>query len=844
VRLTKVYVRFYKSFNFDYERKYAGLSKPAPWEMMNGAWYPYVRLDLDPAVTTIVGANESGKSHLLDSIEKTITGRNISRSDFCRYSQFFSVTAGERRSPDFGGEFEVVDQRDIDLAKKTLGLDAEVGDRFHLFRPDNSQPFLYTSADAAPTEITADPASLAALLPNVFRLDSDLPLPASMPIHELAQNMQRPSGSRRARRDVFDQLFGRPWSTPQEWQSAAPGLYPLVANNSGGDEQPARVNRQYQLGRDLLFRVARIDTSAFKDLADAIADEREGYVNGIIQQINSALAAHLNFPRWWAQDREFQLMVSPREHELVFTIRDRTGTDYSFSERSNGLKYFLSYYVQLLAHSAPATGQHEILLMDEPDAFLSSQGQQDLLRILEEFALPEGGQRRDQVVYVTHSPFLINRNAAHRIRVLDKGVTDEGTRVVKDAARNHYEPLRSSLGAFVAETSFIGGSNLFVEGLADQVLLAGVSAHLRGRGVPDSNILDLNAVTIVPAGSASSVPYLVYLARGRDVVHPPCVVLLDSDASGNEAAKTLKRGGPRSKQILPSEFVMQVGDWATRSGIQVAEHVSIAEPEDLIALPVAAEAARNYAVRVVALPREEAAALTEQDIAARLAEKPGSVFDAVASAFTLKLGEGCHIEKVGFAKEVLSVLRASRDSATPPPAISEMEANFTRLLTDVAKLMRQANRKEEDQRLNNRLNRAIKGFLSDHPTPTTRERGRLLIEEVQASVDDSAVGDSIKLTGERLRREFYLDEDLTKPIDRYDEFVEHVQALRYDERFALRDLEQLGPDRQEAEPPAKETTGTEAAQPLAAPALISTSGSNTAIDGPGPLTPNPPGQIT
>ena len=843
MRLTKVYVRFYKSFNFDYERKYAGSSKPAPWETMNGAWYPYVRLDLDPSVTTIVGANESGKSHLLDSIEKTITGQDISRSDFCRYSQFFSVTEGERRSPDFGGEFEVADQRDIELAKKILGLDAEVGDRFHLFRPDNSPPVLYATSDVAPTEITVDAASLATLLPNVFRLDSGVPLPASIPIHELTPNAQRPSGSRRTRRDIFDQLFGRPWSTPQEWQSAAPSLYPLVANNSSGDEHGARVKRQYQLGRDLLFRVARIDASTFKDLADAIADEREGYVNGIIQQINSALATHLNFPRWWAQDREFQLMVSPREHELVFTIRDRTGTDYSFSERSNGLKYFLSYYVQLLAHSAPTTGQHEILLMDEPDAFLSSQGQQDLLRILEEFALPEDGQRRDQVVYVTHSPFLINRNAAHRIRVLDKGVTDEGTRVVKDAARNHYEPLRSSLGAFVAETSFIGGSNLFVEGLADQVLLAGVSAHLRARGVPESNILDLNAVTIVPAGSASSVPYLVYLARGRDVIHPPCVVLLDSDTSGNEAAKTLKRGGPRSKQILPSEFVMQVGDWATRSKISAAEHVSIAEPEDLITLPVAAEAARNYAVRVVGLSRDQAAALTEQDIAAKLAEKPGSVYDAVASAFTLRLGEECHIEKVGFAKEVLSVLRASLGSATPPPAVSQMEANFTRLLTDIAMLMRQANRKEEDQRLNNRLNRAIKGFLSDHPTPTTRECGRLLIEEVQASVDDSPVGDRVKLTGERLRRDFHLDEDLTKPIERYDEFLEQVQALRYDERFALRDPEPLGTDQQQPEPPADGTTGAETTQPVSAPAPTSTPGSNTAVDGSGPLTVEPPRQI-
>ncbi len=92
----------------------------------------------------------------------------------------------------------------------------------------------------------------------------------------------------------------------------------------------------------------------------------------------------------------------------MFTVRDRTGSDYSFSERSGGMSYFLSYFVQYLSHKP--TGGQEILLMDEPDAYLSMLGQQDLLAIFRDFAAPADPDKTPvQVVYVTHSPFLIGQ---------------------------------------------------------------------------------------------------------------------------------------------------------------------------------------------------------------------------------------------------------------------------------------------------------------------------------------------------------------------------------------------------------------------------------------------------
>ena len=103
---------------------------------------------------------------------------------------------------------------------------------------------------------------------------------------------------------------------------------------------------------------------------------------------------------------------------------------------------------------------------------------------------------------MTHSPFLIHKTRLNP-PLLDKGTDEEGTRVVRDVARNHYEPLRSAIGGFIAETAFVGSTNLLVEGLSDQVLLAGATSLLRHRGLAPRDLLDLNRVTIVPAGSAS-----------------------------------------------------------------------------------------------------------------------------------------------------------------------------------------------------------------------------------------------------------------------------------------------------------------------------------------------------
>lgn len=789
MKLDRVYVRFFRSFNFDYERKAHREGSALEWEQTSLGWYPFVRLDVDPYVTAVVGANESGKSHLLDALGRLLTDEPVDRRDFCRYSDLYSVEQGGRRVSDFAGRFSAETEEDAEVMN-SLGYTGEDANGFHYVRSGSGTSFVFSLRKPERRDLTADEEkALRATFPQVFRLETEVALPASMPIGRLAGRHVDDHPDRAGRRRLLDSLPKSEIAEnefPALWSTISGFLIPPAVDP---DVAQAR-EKEFILGRRLLLDVARIDPAAFHDLDAALTAEREGEVNAIIQRMNDAIAKHLNFPKWWAQDRDFRLLLSPREREVAFTIRDRTETEYSFAERSRGLRYFLSYYVQLRANQRPS-GREQLLLLDEPDAYLSGVGQQDLLRILEEFARPEDASPGGQVVYVTHSPYLINRNAAHRIRVLDKGSHDEGTRVVTDASRNHYEPLRSSLGPFVAETAFIGGANLFVEGLADQVLLAGVSSHLRGLGAAPSQTLNLNDVTIVPAGSAGAIPYLVFLARGRDEIKPPCVVLLDSDKSGNDALSRLRKSPVGRRAYIDSKFILSVGHWAKDVPLAVEPGVTVEEPEDLIALPVAAAAARRYAEHVIGFDRDDTAGLTP-DIIRKGLSGAQNVWDATVEAFTLAF-PGEHIEKVGFAREVVSVLHATTSGdgdSVLSEAADATRANFSHLLGRLADLLHDARTGEDDAQQRDRVTRLVRGFLHDHPDGVIRDQARILFREIERALEDTDEGDARRTQLADMRRRYDLGNEPLQPVQDYDTFKEELAALRYQERLAHQDRPQ------------------------------------------------------
>src|ERR1041384_856663 len=403
--LETAYVRFFRSLNFDYLRKASKGYEPDPWDEAPGdSHYPFVRVPLDQAITTVVGANESGKTQLLDAIKICLTGDGIERKDFCRYSPFFSDEA-DLTLPEFGLRFSIDSDEEREVIKGMCDLEQPTkAKRAALFRMNRTPKLRLYLSDGKSWEMhnVHKPTALVELgLATFFEIHADVPLPDAVPLEFLANGKLSPEVGLERLRGQWTRIKSR----ADEWFSSADNLRAsaddVMAIFNEAREPSDITVKKYELASDLLLNIAGLDRDLFVELQKAVSEERNGYANSIVDKINEELSNSLNFPHWWSQDSAFRLVVDLNLDQLVFLIHDRTGKSYSFDERSAGLKYFLSYFVQSLSHTPPDDGRPEILLMDEPDAYLSSSGQQDLLRIFSSFAEPEGKDIRPiQVVYV------------------------------------------------------------------------------------------------------------------------------------------------------------------------------------------------------------------------------------------------------------------------------------------------------------------------------------------------------------------------------------------------------------------------------------------------------------
>jgi predicted RNA-binding protein Jag len=396
-----------------------------------------------------------------------------------------------------------------------------------------------------------------------------------------------------------------------------------------------------------------------------------------------------------------------------------------------------------------------------------------------------------QVIYVTHSPFLIDKNHSERVRALQKAEGSKGTRVISSASHNHYEPLRSAFGSFVGETTFISGCNLMVEGVADQILIAGAASYLRQlEDIPESQLINLNRITIVPCGGAPHVPYLVYLARGRDSEKPAVIVMLDGDEQGNNARKNLGRLGehPGKKSVLNPEFIIQLSDIKNNDVKQISSqseyHPNFTVLEDLIPLNLSILAAKKFVKTVYDLSDTDIEFISEEKIKAfKKDDKPA--FDAIRDLLA-KQNEAngknysLAIDKVGFARTVIDILPEIY-SSEDKDILKEFEINMRTLFYRLSSMQFKAERDVKEKRMRQKVKEKVETFLNDYSVNAyvSRDNASKLLDDIENDLEGNDLEASfINRECKALRTTHDLRENLYEEVRDFNGFVEGLERLQ------------------------------------------------------------------
>ncbi|MFQ5772185.1 MAG: ATP-dependent endonuclease, partial [bacterium] len=159
--------------------------------------------------------------------------------------------------------------------------------------------------------------------------------------------------------------------------------------------------------------------------------------------------------RVWSQEPTIEIKLNVNGKVLYIDILDGTTVYDTPESRSLGFRWYLSFYINFIAQTFEAKANEYLFLLDEPGIHLHPAGQKDLTKVMEDLAI------KNQLIYTTHSPFMINREFPQRVRLVNKG--REGTKIDPFAYRDNWKPLRRSIGLMIGDLFFFNDNSLILE---------------------------------------------------------------------------------------------------------------------------------------------------------------------------------------------------------------------------------------------------------------------------------------------------------------------------------------------------------------------------------------------
>lgn len=267
-------------------------------------------------------------------------------------------------------------------------------------------------------------------------------------------------------------------------------------------------------------------------------------------EISKEITELLN--KWWDSPPNLTFsfsLANPGEyHKSInsFIGQIKVQDNHELLYYGTGLRWFITFLIEYLDIQKHDKGS--ILLFDEPANNLHPSAQKMVVQILNKLS------DSHQIIYATHSPFMLDWYAPQRIRVIERDYYSSGsTKVSKITNKpyisgklysNFWWPLRDSIGLSLGDIGLLGDSNLLVEGESDKILLANIARYCKDMG---KKYLDLNIVNVISANAQEVLAeQIVQLA---DSQKRKIIGLFDSDADGKKLKSILEKNGKEALEL-------------------------------------------------------------------------------------------------------------------------------------------------------------------------------------------------------------------------------------------------------------------------------------------------------
>jgi hypothetical protein len=495
---------------------------------------------IDPKVTVLVGQNEAGKTAFLQALEKARPIRKGLKFDVTEDYPRKAVNEYRKQHEQHPAvavvlTFELTPD-EVAAANSAMGAPVLKGNRYSIsYRYDGISNISLDADEAAfvkaavkkaklPSDIIkAASASgtvrgLIAYLEKTDLNDEGTSFLASLKTR-FADALKPGGWTNVVAHEVFRQHIG---DQPRFLYFGDYQLLPGKTNLQGLQQRVANPAQLTDEDETVLRLLAMAEVSLDDVVQPTGYEEAKSRLEGLSITITDQVF------QFWTQNKqlevEFDIRPDPADPDarfkngpnLYIRIKNtRHRVTVPFSQRSKGFIWFFSFLVWFDSVKAAGINGPIVLLLDEPGLSLHALAQADLLRYVDDVA------ERHQVLYTTHSPFMVHGDRLHQVRVVEDR-EKQGTVITANVTGSDPRtvfPLQAALGYTIAQNLFVSKRNLLVEGVADLVYLQHVSSQLDSAG--RTGLRD--DITIVPVGGLEKVSTFVSLlgANGLElaVVH-------------------------------------------------------------------------------------------------------------------------------------------------------------------------------------------------------------------------------------------------------------------------------------------------------------------------------------